>query len=142
MSNNGDLNSEESFATVRTRCTRCRERKTKCDGSRRHCAYHPGNQTSSASPQQPGNRETPGAAQDEMSDVENGTIDDVNLVEDTTDAEAENIAHAVAFRVQYLNRHVTPHLLEAMRYLGAYRPEKPLEWLSEFCRRRSAEVEG
>ena len=43
---------------------------------------------------------------------------------------------------QYLNQNVTPHLLEAMKYLAAYEPEKPLQWLSQFLGERSREVEG
>lgn len=50
-------------------------------------------------------------------------------------------AHGSPTRV-YLNQHVTPHLLEGMKYLAAYEPEKPLRWLSEFLARRSAEQEG
>jgi len=42
----------------------------------------------------------------------------------------------------YINQNVTPHLLEGMKYLAAYEPEKPLKWLSEFLAKRSAEVEG
>ncbi|KAK5009029.1 hypothetical protein LTR28_003073 [Elasticomyces elasticus] len=42
----------------------------------------------------------------------------------------------------YLNQNVTPHLLEAMKYLAVYEPERPLKWLSDFLARRSAEVEG
>lgn len=51
------------------------------------------------------------------------------------------VAHGGPTR-QYLNQNVTPHLLEAMKYLAAYEPEKPLLWLSEFLRDRSKEVEG
>jgi len=51
------------------------------------------------------------------------------------------VAHGGPTR-QYLNQHVTPHLLEAMKHLAAYEPEKPLMWLSEFLRDRSKEVEG
>lgn len=50
-------------------------------------------------------------------------------------------AHGSPTRV-YLNQSVTPHLLEAMKYLAAYEPEKPLKFLSEWLARRSAEVEG
>ncbi|KAF2224962.1 hypothetical protein BDZ85DRAFT_259393 [Elsinoe ampelina] len=42
----------------------------------------------------------------------------------------------------YLNQNVTPHLLEGMKYLAAYEPEKPLKWLSEFLAKRSGEIEG
>src|ERR1700761_448524 len=51
------------------------------------------------------------------------------------------VAHGGPTR-QYLNQSVTPHLLEAMKYLAAYEPDKPLLWLSEFLRDRSKEVEG
>ncbi|KAL1303659.1 hypothetical protein AAFC00_007014 [Neodothiora populina] len=50
-------------------------------------------------------------------------------------------AHGSPTRV-YLNQMVTPHLLEGMKYLAAYEPEKPLLWLSEFLAKRSAECEG
>lgn len=50
-------------------------------------------------------------------------------------------AHGSPTRV-YLNQNVTPYLLEGMKYLAAYEPEKPLEWLSGFLAQRSAEVEG
>ncbi|KAJ9625920.1 hypothetical protein H2203_004689 [Taxawa tesnikishii (nom. ined.)] len=42
----------------------------------------------------------------------------------------------------YLNQNVTPHLLEAMKYLAANEPAKPLKFLSEFLAQRSAEIEG
>jgi COMPASS component SDC1 len=42
----------------------------------------------------------------------------------------------------YLNQNVTPHILEGMKYLAVYEPEKPLKWLSEFLEKRSKEVEG
>ncbi|EME44118.1 hypothetical protein DOTSEDRAFT_130735 [Dothistroma septosporum NZE10] len=51
------------------------------------------------------------------------------------------VAHGGPTR-QYLNGHVTPHLLEGMKYLAVYEPEKPLQWLSEFLLQRSNEVEG
>ncbi|KAK3716648.1 hypothetical protein LTR37_006278 [Vermiconidia calcicola] len=51
------------------------------------------------------------------------------------------VAHGGPTR-QYLNQNVTPHLLEGMKYLAAYEPEKPLQWLSDFLRDRSKEVEG
>ncbi|GAB7341409.1 hypothetical protein MBLNU457_7660t1 [Dothideomycetes sp. NU457] len=51
------------------------------------------------------------------------------------------VAHGSPTRV-YINQNVTPHLLEGMKYLAAYEPEKPLKWLSEFLARKSAEVEG
>ncbi|KAF1992606.1 hypothetical protein K402DRAFT_388254 [Aulographum hederae CBS 113979] len=50
-------------------------------------------------------------------------------------------AHGSNTRV-YLNQNVTPHLLEGMKYLAAYEPEKPLRWLAEFLANRSREVEG
>ncbi|GAM88513.1 hypothetical protein ANO11243_065460 [Dothideomycetidae sp. 11243] len=50
-------------------------------------------------------------------------------------------AHGSPTRV-YLNQNVTPHLLEGMKYIAAYEPEKPLRWLSEFLAKRSAELEG
>ncbi|KAK6434088.1 hypothetical protein LTR95_009729 [Oleoguttula sp. CCFEE 5521] len=43
---------------------------------------------------------------------------------------------------QYLNQNLTPHLLEGMKYIAMYEPEKPLLWLSEFLRDRSRELEG
>ncbi|KAM3419857.1 hypothetical protein BST61_g3186 [Cercospora zeina] len=51
------------------------------------------------------------------------------------------VAHGGPTR-QYLNTNVTPHLLEGMKYLVVYEPEKPLEWLSNFLKERSKEVEG
>jgi len=42
----------------------------------------------------------------------------------------------------YLNQHVTPHLLEAMKNLATLEPEKPLKWLSEYLAQKSAEIEG
>lgn len=51
------------------------------------------------------------------------------------------VAHGGSTR-QYLNLHVTQHLLEGMKYLAAYEPEKPLQWLSDFLKERSKEVEG
>ncbi|KAF2636180.1 hypothetical protein P280DRAFT_522425 [Massarina eburnea CBS 473.64] len=42
----------------------------------------------------------------------------------------------------YLNQHVTPHLLEAMKHLATNEPEKPLKFLSEFLAQKSAELEG
>ncbi|PSK60514.1 hypothetical protein B9Z65_664 [Elsinoe australis] len=50
-------------------------------------------------------------------------------------------AHGSPTRV-YLNQNITPHLLEGMKYLAAYEPEKPLKWLSEFLAKKSAELEG
>ena len=50
------------------------------------------------------------------------------------------VAHGGPTR-QYLNQNVTPHLLEAMKYLAVYEPEKPLMWLADFLRDRSKEVE-
>ncbi|KAJ4345691.1 uncharacterized protein N0V89_011826 [Didymosphaeria variabile] len=43
---------------------------------------------------------------------------------------------------QYLNQHVTPHLLEAMKHLVTEEPEKPLEFLSKWLAQKSAELEG
>jgi COMPASS component SDC1 len=51
------------------------------------------------------------------------------------------VAHGGPTR-QYLNQYITPHLLEGMKYIAAYEPEKPLLWLSEFLKERSKEVEG
>ncbi|KAF2234448.1 hypothetical protein EV356DRAFT_501661 [Viridothelium virens] len=42
----------------------------------------------------------------------------------------------------YLNQNVTPHLLEGVKYLAVYEPEKPLKWLAEFLGERSREIEG
>ncbi|KAK8218462.1 hypothetical protein HDK77DRAFT_19967 [Phyllosticta capitalensis] len=53
----------------------------------------------------------------------------------------EALPHGAPTRV-YLNTHVTPHLLEAMKKLVAVEPEKPLEWLSKFLAEKSKEVEG
>ncbi|KAJ4287922.1 hypothetical protein N0V90_011937 [Kalmusia sp. IMI 367209] len=43
---------------------------------------------------------------------------------------------------RYLNEHVTPHLLEAMKHLATEEPDKPLKYLSEFLARKSREIEG
>ncbi|KAF2716737.1 hypothetical protein K431DRAFT_298393 [Polychaeton citri CBS 116435] len=51
------------------------------------------------------------------------------------------VAHGGPTR-QYLNQNITPHLLEGMKYLAVYEPEKPLLWLSDFLKERSKEVEG
>lgn len=51
------------------------------------------------------------------------------------------VAHGGPTR-QFLNANITPHLLEGMKYLAVYEPEKPLLWLSDFLRDRSKEVEG
>lgn len=51
------------------------------------------------------------------------------------------VAHGGPTR-QYLNSNVTPHLLEGMKYLAVYEPEKPLAWLADFLAKRSKEVEG
>jgi len=51
------------------------------------------------------------------------------------------VAHGGPTR-QYLNQNITPHLLEGMKYLAVYEPDKPLLWLSNFLKERSAEVEG
>jgi COMPASS component SDC1 len=42
----------------------------------------------------------------------------------------------------YLNRGVTPSLLEGMKHLAAHEPERPLRWLSDFLRKKSDELEG
>ncbi|KAK4565409.1 hypothetical protein LTR86_004026 [Recurvomyces mirabilis] len=54
---------------------------------------------------------------------------------------AQPIAHGGPTR-QFLNQHLTPHLLEGMKYIAMHEPDKPLLWLSEFLRDRSKEVEG
>ncbi|TKA72204.1 hypothetical protein B0A55_06965 [Friedmanniomyces simplex] len=51
------------------------------------------------------------------------------------------VAHGGPTR-QFLNQHITPHLLEGMKYVAMQEPDKPLLWLSEFLRDRSKEVEG
>ncbi|KAI7300847.1 hypothetical protein KC315_g16950 [Hortaea werneckii] len=51
------------------------------------------------------------------------------------------VAHGGPTR-QYLNSNITPHLLEGMKHLAMYEPEKPLLWLADFLRDRSKEVEG
>lgn len=51
------------------------------------------------------------------------------------------VAHGGPTR-QYLNTNITPHLLEGMKYLAAHEPAKPLEWLGDFLKERSKEVEG
>ena len=51
------------------------------------------------------------------------------------------VAHGGPTR-QFLNQNITPHLLEGMKYLAVYEPEKPLLWLSEFLKDRSKEIEG
>ncbi|EMD63280.1 hypothetical protein GGP41_005286 [Bipolaris sorokiniana] len=56
-------------------------------------------------------------------------------------APTQPIPHGSPTRV-YLNQHVTPYLLEAMKHLATQEPEKPLKWLSEFLAQKSAEVEG
>jgi COMPASS component SDC1 len=53
----------------------------------------------------------------------------------------KSVAHGGPTR-QFLNQKITPHLLEGMKYLAVYEPEKPLLWLSEFLKDRSKEVEG
>jgi COMPASS component SDC1 len=53
----------------------------------------------------------------------------------------KSVAHGGPTR-QFLNQNITPHLLEGMKYLAVYEPEKPLLWLSEFLKDRSKEVEG
>jgi COMPASS component SDC1 len=42
----------------------------------------------------------------------------------------------------YLNRGVTPSLLEGMKHLAAHEPERPLRWLADFLRKKSEELEG
>ncbi|CAO2656775.1 Nn.00g055780.m01.CDS01 [Neocucurbitaria sp. VM-36] len=56
-------------------------------------------------------------------------------------APTQPIPHGSPTRV-YLNQHVTPHLLEAMKHLATTEPDKPLKWLSEFLAVKSAEIEG
>ncbi|CAE7000444.1 Dpy-30 multi-domain protein [Pyrenophora teres f. teres] len=56
-------------------------------------------------------------------------------------APTQPIPHGSPTRV-YLNQHVTPHLLEAMKHLATTEPDKPLKWLSEFLANKSAEIEG
>lgn len=51
------------------------------------------------------------------------------------------VAHGGPTR-QFLNANITPHLLEGMKYLAVYEPEKPLLWLADFLRDRSKEIEG
>ena len=59
----------------------------------------------------------------------------------TAQAPTQPIPHGSPTRV-YLNQHVTPHLLEAMKHLATAEPEKPLKWLSEFLAGKSREIEG
>ncbi|RAR14985.1 compass complex subunit protein [Stemphylium lycopersici] len=59
----------------------------------------------------------------------------------TAQAPTQPIPHGSPTRV-YLNQHVTPHLLEAMKNLATLEPEKPLKWLSEYLAQKSAEIEG
>lgn len=49
------------------------------------------------------------------------------------------VAHGGQTR-QYLNQYITPHLLEAMKHLAVYEPEKPLLWLADFLRDKSKEI--
>ncbi|KAF2627788.1 hypothetical protein BU25DRAFT_490960 [Macroventuria anomochaeta] len=56
-------------------------------------------------------------------------------------APTQPVPHGSPTRV-YLNQHVTPHLLEAMKHLATNEPEKPLKFLSEFLAMKSAEIEG
>ncbi|TID16603.1 hypothetical protein E2P81_ATG12021 [Venturia nashicola] len=49
-------------------------------------------------------------------------------------------AHGAPTRV-YLNQKVTPYLLEGMKHLAVYEPDKPLKWLAEFLEQKSREVE-
>jgi COMPASS component SDC1 len=48
--------------------------------------------------------------------------------------------HGAPTRI-YLND-VAMYIMEGMKYLAVYRPEKPLKWLGEFLLKRSAEIEG
>ncbi len=56
-------------------------------------------------------------------------------------APTQPIPHGSPTRI-YLNQHITPHLLEAMKHLATTEPDKPLKWLSEFLAMKSAEIEG
>ena len=56
-------------------------------------------------------------------------------------APTQPIPHGSPTRV-YLNQHVTPYLLEAMKHLATNEPEKPLKFLSDFLATKSAEIEG
>ncbi|KAF1959294.1 hypothetical protein CC80DRAFT_490249 [Byssothecium circinans] len=56
-------------------------------------------------------------------------------------APTQPIPHGSPTRL-YLNQHVTPHLLEAMKHLVTNEPEKPLKFLSDFLAQKSAELEG
>jgi COMPASS component SDC1 len=49
--------------------------------------------------------------------------------------------HGAQARI-YLNKNVTPHLLEGVKILAMERPEQPLKWLSEYLAKKSEEVEG
>jgi COMPASS component SDC1 len=49
--------------------------------------------------------------------------------------------HGAQARI-YLNKNVTPHLLEGVKHLAMERPEQPLKWLAEFLAKRSEEIEG
>ncbi|PVI08169.1 hypothetical protein DM02DRAFT_608247 [Periconia macrospinosa] len=59
----------------------------------------------------------------------------------SSQAPTQPYPHGSPTRV-YLNQHVTPHLLEAMKHLAATEPEKPLKYLSDFLAQKSAELEG
>ncbi|KAJ4359352.1 hypothetical protein N0V95_002277 [Ascochyta clinopodiicola] len=94
-------------------------------------------QTPEAAPQVPETEPTP---------ITNGTstaeVVDVAMADSTEiPVNPEPIPHGSPTRV-YLNQHVTPHLLEAMKHLAMNEPEKPLKFLSEFLAMKSAEIEG
>jgi COMPASS component SDC1 len=48
--------------------------------------------------------------------------------------------HGAPTRI-YLND-AAMYIMEGMKYLAFYRPEKPLKWMGEFLLKRSAEIEG
>ncbi|KAI4761540.1 hypothetical protein E4T52_06332 [Aureobasidium sp. EXF-3400] len=48
--------------------------------------------------------------------------------------------HGAPTRI-YLND-LAMYLMEGMKYLAVYKPEKPLKWMGEFLLKRSAEIEG
>lgn len=49
--------------------------------------------------------------------------------------------HGAPVRI-YLNQKVTPHLLEGLKHLAVYEPEKPLKWLADYLQKKSEELEG
>lgn len=73
--------------------------------------------------------------------IPHATASSRNSPHPTQQAPTQPIPHGSPTRV-YLNQHVTPHLLEAMKHLATTEPEKPLKWLSEFLAKKSAEIEG